>query len=202
MGKRDTVATKKPAGVRARAGTRVAEIRAASVKRAATGKGTVASAKSKPATAARHRRIALDVNAPESVYCATGLERVQMIREGVPAIVLEQIVRKMDIPKERLYATLRLPRSTVERKIRNQETLSAEHSERVIGLERLIGQVEVMVAQSGNPQGFDAERWVGVWLESPLPALGGAKPADFMDTMEGQDLVSRLLAQSQSGAYA
>jgi putative toxin-antitoxin system antitoxin component (TIGR02293 family) len=140
--------------------------------------------------------------APAALYRATGIERVQMIRDGVPATVLEEIVRKMDIPKERLYTTLRLPRSTVDRKIRNNGTLSAEHSERVIGLERLIGQVEVMVAQSGNPQGFEAERWVGEWLDRPLPALGGAKPADFMDTMEGQDLVSRLLAQSQSGAYA
>jgi putative toxin-antitoxin system antitoxin component (TIGR02293 family) len=137
-----------------------------------------------------------------TLFRATGLERVQMIRQGVPAAVVEKIVRRMDIPKERLYATLRLPRSTVDRKIRNNDTLSAEHSERVIGLERLIGQVEAMVEQSGNPQGFDANRWLGDWLERPLPALGGAKPADFMDTMEGQELIARLLAQSQSGAYA
>ena len=59
-----------------------------------------------------------------------------------------------------------------------------------------------MVAQSGDPAGFDPDRWVGEWLERPLPALGGAAPGEFMDTMEGQYLVSRLLAQSQSGAYA
>jgi uncharacterized protein (DUF2384 family) len=94
-----------------------------------------------------------------------------------------------------------LPRATVVRKIKNGETLSPEQSERVIGLERLIGQVAVMVAESGDPAGFDAEQWVGEWLECPLPALGGAKPAEFMDTMEGQELVSKLLAQSQSGAY-
>lgn len=135
-------------------------------------------------------------------YRATGLERVQMIRSGVPARTLNQIVHKTGIPKERLYATLRLSRSTVERKIQNDAPLCAEHSERVIGLERLIGQVKAMVVESGNPDGFDADRWVGDWLERPLPALGGARPADFMDTMEGQELVSRLLAQAQSGAYA
>lgn len=171
-------------------------------RRARSGVKVGATGKRKPAVSARPHAVASRAVTPATLYRATRLERVQMIRKGVPATVLEKIVRQMDIPKERLYAALRLPRSTVDRKIRNNDTLSAEHSERVIGLERLIGQVEAMVAQSGNPQGFDANRWVGEWLERPLPALGGAKPADFMDTMEGQDLVARLLAQSQSGAYA
>lgn len=165
-------------------------------------RGKPVTGKGKPATGVKLPTVAFKRIGPTVLYRATGLERVQMIREGVPAIFLERIVRKMGIPKERLYATLRLPRSTVDRKIRNNEALSPEHSERVIGLERIIGQVEVMVGESGDPQDFDANRWVGEWLERPLPALGGARPAEFMDTMEGQELVSRLLAQSQSGAYA
>lgn len=136
------------------------------------------------------------------LYRATGFERVRLIREGVPAADLELIARKMDIPKERLYQTLSLHRSSVDRKIRNNDVLSPEQSERVIGLERLIGQAAVMVEQSGNPEGFDPDRWIGDWLERPNPALDGAKPVDFMDTMEGREIVSTLLAQSQSGAYA
>ncbi len=154
------------------------------------------------AAAATPRIVTPVTTAAAALHRATGLERVELIREGVPASALDQIVRRMHISRERLYATLRLPRSTIDRKIKNNETLSAEHSERVIGLGRLIGQVEVMVAQSGSPAGFDADRWVGEWLERPLPALGGAAPGELMDTMEGQYLVSRLLAQSQSGAYA
>jgi len=38
---------------------------------------------------------------------------------------------------------------------------------------RLIGQVQAMVEQSGNPEGFDAAHWLGAWLDEPLPALGG-----------------------------
>ena len=101
-----------------------------------------------------------------------------------------------------LYTFLHLPRSTLDRKIRNHESLPPECTERVLGLERLVGQVTEMVAQSGDPAGFDADRWVAAWLDRPLPALGGAKPADFMDTMEGQKLITQLLAQSQSGTYA
>lgn len=136
------------------------------------------------------------------LYHATELERVMIIRQGVPANILVQIGRAMDISNDLLFSTLALPRSTVVRKIQNNEALSAEQSERVVGLERLVGQVEAMVKQSGNAEGFDAGRWVGEWLQRPLPALGGKKPAEFMDTMEGQNLVARFLAQSQSGAYA
>jgi hypothetical protein len=32
--------------------------------------------------------------------------------------------------------------------------------------------------------------------------LGGDKPADYMDTIEGQRIVANLLAMMQSGAYA
>lgn len=208
MEKRTTVATKNQVGVRARSAAKAGPVKAASPKRLATmqkpvtGKGKRESGKVGPASDAKLRTAAFKALSPAALYRSTGLERVQMIREGVAAAALEQIVRNMGIPKDRLYGTLRLPRSTIDRKIRSNDALSAEHSERVIGLERLIGQVEVMVAQSGDPEGFDADRWVGAWLETPLPALGGAKPAEFMDTMEGQELVSRLLAQSQSGAYA
>ena len=139
---------------------------------------------------------------PRAIYAASRSERVQFIRIGVPAAHLDKIAGKMAVPKELLYKTLRLPRSTIDRKLRANDKLSPEHSERVIGLERLIGQLEVMVLESGDGLAFDAHKWLGDWLESPLPALGGAKPADYMDTMEGQEMVSGLLAQLQSGAYA
>lgn len=69
-------------------------------------------------------------------------------------------------------------------------------------IKRLVSQVDTMVKQSGTMEGFNAERWVFEWLYRPLPALGGKNPAEFMDTKEGQDIVSRILAQSQSEAYA
>jgi len=66
----------------------------------------------------------------------------------------------------------------------------------------MVGQIEAMVEASGYPAGFDAAEWLSHWLREPLPALGGDKPINLLDTMEGQALVSRVLAQMQSGAYA
>jgi hypothetical protein len=66
----------------------------------------------------------------------------------------------------------------------------------------LIVQVRTMVEESGNPNAFDAERWVQGWLQKPLPVLGGKRPVQYMSTQEGRELVGRLLAMAQSGAYA
>ncbi|MFO1356707.1 MAG: MbcA/ParS/Xre antitoxin family protein [Gammaproteobacteria bacterium] len=48
---------------------------------------------------------------------------------------------------------------------------------------------------------FNAARWLGKWIETAQPALGGRKPADLLDTPTGLDMVSRLLGSIQSGAY-
>jgi uncharacterized protein (DUF2384 family) len=67
---------------------------------------------------------------------------------------------------------------------------------------KLVGQVQAMVEQSGDPTGFDAAKWVARWVNEPSPALGGKSPATYMDAVEGQELVFNLVARMQSGAYA
>ena len=66
---------------------------------------------------------------------------------------------------------------------------------------RLIDQVEQIVRESGDPDGFNAEQWVAQFLDAPSPALGGRRPRDFMETSDGRTVVAALVAQMQSGAY-
>ena len=136
------------------------------------------------------------------IYKFAPQERIDAIRRGVSAEEVLILSSKMAIPKEWLIETLRLPRATLSRKDRVSKPLSKDESERVLGVQALIGQVEEMVRESGNPVHFDAAKWVSGWLNSPMPALGGKNPASYMDTIEGQKLVSNLLAMAQSGAYA
>lgn len=136
------------------------------------------------------------------LFRATPFERIDIIRQGVSAHEVVVTGEAMGIPKERMFSLLRFTRATVNRRLKGSETLPSEYSERIIGLQKLIGQVEVMVAESGDPAGFNAAHWVAEWLETPIPALNQARPAEFMDTMEGQELVSSLLDKMQSGAYA
>jgi putative toxin-antitoxin system antitoxin component (TIGR02293 family) len=135
-------------------------------------------------------------------YRADPMELVTLVKRGVPAESVQALAKLMSISKERLADTLGLASATVNRKSRDHKPLSSDESSRVVGMARLVGQVQAMVEESGDPEGFDAATWVAQWLEEPLPALGGRRPAELMDTPEGQSLVSNLVARLQTGAYA
>ena len=135
-------------------------------------------------------------------YRANPLDRIAIIRGRVPATYVVALAQSMQIPKERLYSTLNLARATVDRKIQKRQRLSQDESERILAVVRLIGQVDTIVQESGNPAGFDAAKWVAEWLQRAHPALGGRTPGELLDTADGRGLVSDLLAQQQSGAYA
>ncbi|GAA3999382.1 hypothetical protein GCM10022279_23880 [Comamonas faecalis] len=127
---------------------------------------------------------------------------IKTVKDGLPSSLVYQLAERMRVPKERLMSTLGLPRATIQRKVAQSTLLGPDESSRVLGMTRLIGQAQAMVRESGAAEGFDAAAWVAGWLEQSVPALGGHRPAEFMDTAEGQALVSQLLARAQSGAYA
>jgi putative toxin-antitoxin system antitoxin component (TIGR02293 family) len=186
------VSAAKPAA--ARAGKKAAERPAA--------KGAVRTpAKRKPAVAASARDKAAALSYI-TVYRASPLERIDMIRRGVPASEAKRIFTELPIGQGAGFKALNLSTATVNKKAKHGDTLSPEESERVVGFAKLVGQLEAMVQDSGDPTNFDAPAWMARWLTEPLPALGGVRPADLVDTMEGQGLVSAALAKIQSGAYA
>lgn len=151
----------------------------------------------------RWRQALISRRAPvATLYPSEPLERINLVREGVPAYAVEVISEEMAISKEKLYATLGLPRATINRKLRAKQLLNQDESERVLGIWRLVGQVDTIVKQSGNPADFDAAKWVARWLDRPHPALGGRRPGELMDTAEGRTLVSDLIARMESAAYA
>ena len=138
----------------------------------------------------------------KTAYTLAPLQAVDAIKAGMPARALVSVAERMGITKERLFTTLGLPRATVDRKVRESKILTPVETSRVLGLARLVGQAQTLVEQSGDSEGFDAAQWVANWLEEPMPALQGRRPAEFMDTAEGQAIVANLLQRAQSGAYA
>jgi putative toxin-antitoxin system antitoxin component (TIGR02293 family) len=158
-------------------------------------------AKRKPAAVASVREKAAALSTI-TVYRATPLERIDMIRRGIWASEAKRLFAELPIGQGAGFKALNLSAATVNKKARRGDTLSPEESERVVGFAKLVGQLEAMIQDSGDPDNFDARAWMARWLTEPLPAFGGARPADLVDTMEGQGLVSAALAKIQSGAYA
>jgi hypothetical protein len=120
------------------------------------------------------------------VYHATPAERAGMIKDGMGAAIANRLASDLIIGQANAFAAL---------------NLSPDKGERVIGIAKLIGQLQVMILASGDGSALDAPAWISRWLSEPLPAFDGIRPIDLMDTMEGQARVGKALAQIQSGAY-
>jgi putative toxin-antitoxin system antitoxin component (TIGR02293 family) len=137
-----------------------------------------------------------------TLYKAPVLTQVKWAKSGLGARDAKVILGQLRVPQGEALTALHIPVATVNRKAKTNAPLSPAEGERVLGVGRLLGQLQTMVRESGNLEGFDASAWLSAWMSAPVPALGGARPLDLMDTMTGQALVSQVLAQMQSGAYA
>lgn len=136
-----------------------------------------------------------------NIYRAAPIERVQIIKAGVAPGTVGDIADAMGASREAVIRNLGIPKSTWARKKSQQTPLEQNASEKVMGLATLIGQVEALVNEQGRPEGFDAAKWFHEWIKEPVPALGGRKPAELLDTKEGQQIVSGLLDAIRAGAY-
>lgn len=142
-------------------------------------------------------------NMPMKMIWGMGaMERVELIKEGVPSEILTRLSRELGRTVKYVVRTIGMAPTSASRKLQRQTPLAPDESERALGVAKLIGQVETIVQQSGDPKGFDPGRWVAEWIETPQPALGGRRPDQLLDTAEGQRMVSDLLARMQSGAYS
>ncbi len=112
-----------------------------------------------------------------AVYRASPLERISMIKRGVRATDAKHVIADLSIAQGTALKALNLSQATVNKKAKQGQTLSPDESERVIGLARLVGQLEAIVEESGNAQGFDATEWMSRWLNEPLAARGGGRSA-------------------------
>jgi putative toxin-antitoxin system antitoxin component (TIGR02293 family) len=138
----------------------------------------------------------------KTIWTMPAMERVDLVKEGVPSVILMTLSRALDRPVKYVVRTIGMAPTSASRKLQRQTPLAPDESERALGVAKLIGQVETIVQQSGESGGFDPGKWVAEWIETPQPALGGRRPDELLDTAEGQRMVSDLLARMQSGAYS
>ncbi len=137
------------------------------------------------------------------VSAATPLQLVDIERGGVAGEFLKDLSARLGIPAARLFAMLGVPKATAAKKAAAGEMLSGSAGQAAVGLARLLGLAQAMVADStaADAAGFDSARWLGQWLDRPQPSLGGRRRGDLVDTPTGLDAVSRLLGSIASGSY-
>lgn len=132
----------------------------------------------------------------ERLRTADVLTLIHIERTGFKAALIRSLADRLGLSMQRVYCVVGLPGAG------NRRSVSGSSALATIGLLRLIQQVENLVAEScTDKEGFDAARWLGAWIESPVGALGHRCPADFLDTPTGNQLVAGVIGAMQSGAY-
>jgi putative toxin-antitoxin system antitoxin component (TIGR02293 family) len=124
-------------------------------------------------------------------------------RSGVPGRLLRDIAIEFGVPNARLFHILGIPKATAERKIATNGLLKGAGGNAALGILKLLDVAQRMVDNSTALEAshFDTPKWLGEWIESPQPALGGKKPADLLDTPTGVETVAKVLRAMESGVY-
>jgi putative toxin-antitoxin system antitoxin component (TIGR02293 family) len=162
----------------------------------------------RPRSSNRRMRAVVPENKPArlsfylAVYRASPLERIAMIRHGLRTCDAQRVIDDLALDRDTVTELLDLTQLPRSRRASHNDALSPAGSERLIGLARLVGQLQEMLQEGGGTEPLDAAAWLSHWLREPLPALAGARPIELIGTMEGQTVISAFLAQLQSCVYA
>ena len=118
------------------------------------------------------------------------LKKIDAIRNGVRARVVDDMVEYLDVPKNVIFGVLHTPESTAHKLIKDDRTLDAAASERVVRVADIARMAEATFG------GRDAATR---WLKSATLALGGATPLSMLDTEPGASEVRRILSSIDYG---
>ncbi len=137
------------------------------------------------------------------VHAADPIQLIEIERKGVAGIFVKDLSRRMEIPAQRMFDILGVPKATAEKKVAAGELLTGNGGRAALGIARLLGIAKEIVENStaAEARDFDSAKWLGQWLETPQPALGGRKPSTLIDTPTGLAVVGKLLGAIESGAY-
>ena len=117
-------------------------------------------------------------------------ELIRKMRAGTPARVIPEMAARLGLSQDRLFDTLKLPKSTMKARISEDALLSSAEQDRIYRAEkvwtRALGVLE---------DGPSARRWITQENRS----LGGEAPLSLLDTEAGYELVLDTLGRIEYG---
>ena len=125
---------------------------------------------------------------------ANRMDRVNLIREGLPYETIEVIGKRADLPAIQMLRLFGIPQTTYNKKKRDEDLLSGRDSEVVLILTELLDfGVEVF-----NNETEKFQRW----LKKPNISLGGVTPVSLFDSLTGIQEVRNSLNRLEYGNLA
>jgi putative toxin-antitoxin system antitoxin component (TIGR02293 family) len=116
--------------------------------------------------------------------------KIAMIRSGIRAGVVNDMVQYFHVSKSDIFEVLRTPESSAHKLIKGNRPLDAAASERVVRIADITRTAEETFGER------DAARQ---WLKTPNLALEGAAPFSMLDTEPGAIEVRRILSAINYG---
>jgi putative toxin-antitoxin system antitoxin component (TIGR02293 family) len=123
------------------------------------------------------------------------LELAEAVRAGLPSSALDFVLAELGKSlgsQAEVYRVVGSAR-TLQRKRSARTDLSADESDRLARLARLVVRAEEALG--------DAEK-AGRWLTQPNRALGGQHPLSLLDSDAGSLAVERVLGRIEHGVYS
>ncbi|WP_182275513.1 antitoxin Xre/MbcA/ParS toxin-binding domain-containing protein [Granulicella sp. 5B5] len=120
-------------------------------------------------------------------------ELTQLTREGVPVGALTLLASELALDRRTLARVIGISDRTLSRRLAKDERLSAEESDRVVRVARV-------VAMATDTLGSPAK--ASSWLQSPNMVLDGQAPLDLLDTDSGTRSVETVLGRIEWGIYS
>ena len=122
------------------------------------------------------------------------MERVEVIREGIPFGTIEVISQRLSVPVNPLLALVGIPQSLYNTKKAEHSLMDRRDSELIVMISELIDHgLEVF-----NHEEEKFKRW----LQKPNLSLGGRSPESMLDTMTGINEVKLCLNRLEFGNLA
>ena len=147
------------------------------------------------ASVTRKSQVQWRIKVPNNEYVwSNKMERVGIIRQGIPYESIEVISNRTDLPVKYFLTMLGVPQTTYNKKKRDQDLLSGRDSEMVLLLTELL---------DFGQEVFNNEREkFHRWLKKPNISLGGLKPESLFDSLTGIQEVKNSLNRLEYGNMA
>ena len=125
---------------------------------------------------------------------ATKMDRVGIIRKGLPYESIEVIGKSADLPVKQVLHLFGIPQTTYNKKKRDKDLLSARDSEVILVLTELLD----FGLKVFNNEKEKFQRW----LKKPNISLGSATPESLFDSLTGIQEVRNSLNRLEYGNMA
>jgi len=135
----------------------------------------------------------LNVVGVPTLFYGGGSEVIASMRAGAPAEYVLIVADSLGITQEKLFECLRLPKSTLKKRISANQPLAAVEQDRIYRANRILARAaEVLEDNEAAKAGINSED----------RSLGGDSPLALLDTEAGYELVLDTLGRIEYGVIS